>query len=148
MCSPSSPASPLIRQMSARMEKRSIKKSIKYHDPIDDFRRHTHTEPMGAHPAIIRSHFSSHLAVMRMNDNQRFMEEFGTIQMNHDCPKDFANMDSNKKKNRYDNILPYDHTRVKLSTVKWQEGTDYINGNFVDVCLIRILVAMVTVTYF
>ena len=37
-------------------------------------------------------------AVMRMNDNQRFMEEFSTIP---DHPKEVANLECNLIKNRY-----------------------------------------------
>ena len=32
---------------------------------------------------------------------------------------------------RFTNILPYDHSRVKLQPTDDEEGTDYINGNFV-----------------
>ena len=79
----------------------------------------------------------SSYAVMRMNNNQRFMEEFSTIP---DHPKEVANLERNLVKNRYDNILLYDHTRVKLSTVKWQEGSDsdYINASFLDVSIVHV----------
>ena len=65
------------------------------------------------------------------------MEEFSTIP---DHPKEVANLERNLVKNRYDNILLYDHTRVKLSTVKWQEGSDsdYINASFLDVSIVHV----------
>ena len=128
-----------MRKYSSRVKKPSssvrcsLLKPVKHSDPINEFRHHTHTEALGAHQPILKEHFSSHLAMMRMNDNQRFMEEFGTIEMCPDHPKDAASLDVNMPKNRYDNILPYDHTRVSLSMIKFQDGSDYINANFLDV---------------
>ena len=113
--------------------RRLLRKSVKHSDPIDEFQHHTHTEGLGVHQPTLKERFSSHLAMMRMNDNQRFMEEFGTIEMCPDHPKDVASLDVNMPKNRYNNILPYDHTRVSLSMIKFQDGSDYINANFLDV---------------
>ena len=113
--------------------RRSFRKP-KAADPIEDF-RHTHTDMMESHPPLPTQAFSSHLAVMRMNDNQRFMLEFGTIPMEPEYPKETAMLECNKVKNRYEDILPYDHSRVKLSTVKWQEGSDYINASYLDVSI-------------
>ena len=88
---------------------------------------------MTAHPLIPTKGFVSRLNVMRMNDNQLFMEEFGSIPMQPLSARDVSQLAHNKEKNRYENILPYDHTRVKLSVIKWQQGSDYINANYLDV---------------
>ncbi|KAI6660283.1 Receptor-type tyrosine-protein phosphatase delta [Oopsacas minuta] len=38
----------------------------------------------------------------------------------------------NKAKNRYVNILPYNHKRVKLTPVPGVENSDYINASYID----------------
>lgn len=39
----------------------------------------------------------------------------------------------NKVKNRFANILPYDHSRVTLSKIDGDDGSDYINASYIDV---------------
>jgi len=38
----------------------------------------------------------------------------------------------NQPKNRYKNILPFDHSRVSLELEQGQEDGDYINANFLN----------------
>ncbi|XP_015922158.1 tyrosine-protein phosphatase non-receptor type 9 [Parasteatoda tepidariorum] len=43
-----------------------------------------------------------------------------------------SRLKSNQAKNRYSDVLCYDHSRVKLSCVDSDPYSDYLNGNFVD----------------
>lgn len=83
------------------------------------------------HPPIPVMGFLNKLAIMQTNDNQLFLEEFGSIDMTPQYSTDVANLPLNRAKNRYNNILPYDHSRVKLSSHK--HSTDYINANYLSV---------------
>lgn len=79
------------------------------------------------------SDFVNKLLVMRANDNQLFLEEFGSIEMSPQFSTDAASLPHNQPKNRYNNILPYDHSRVKLSHIRGQQGSEYINANYLSV---------------
>ncbi|KAG7472097.1 hypothetical protein MATL_G00104960 [Megalops atlanticus] len=46
-------------------------------------------------------------------------------------PSKAAEKQGNVKKNRYKDIVPFDHTRVKLSLSTSDSDTDYINANFI-----------------
>ncbi|XP_049611170.1 tyrosine-protein phosphatase non-receptor type 12 isoform X2 [Syngnathus scovelli] len=46
-------------------------------------------------------------------------------------PSESAEMQQNIKKNRYKDILPFDHSRVKLTMTTSQDDTDYINASFI-----------------
>ncbi|KAM4712107.1 tyrosine-protein phosphatase non-receptor type 12 isoform 3-T4 [Anableps anableps] len=46
-------------------------------------------------------------------------------------PTNVGEREENVKKNRYKDILPFDHTRVKLTLKTTNQDTDYINANFI-----------------
>lgn len=50
-----------------------------------------------------------------------------------DHAKEASLMAENRAKNRYTNILAYDHSRVKLSFVDDEPGSDYINACYIPV---------------
>ena len=100
-------------------------------DPVEEYRANYHTEALEVHPPVPINGFINKLLVMRTNDNQLFLEEFGSIEMAPQQPCSVAELPSNRNKNRYHNILPYDHSRVKLSHSKNQ--TDYINTSYCSV---------------
>ncbi|KAI1888502.1 hypothetical protein AGOR_G00185820 [Albula goreensis] len=46
-------------------------------------------------------------------------------------PTNVGEKEENVKKNRYKDILPFDHSRVKVSLKTSNQDTDYINANFI-----------------
>ncbi|XP_016378006.1 tyrosine-protein phosphatase non-receptor type 22-like isoform X1 [Sinocyclocheilus rhinocerous] len=46
-------------------------------------------------------------------------------------PTTVADKQDNVKKNRYKDIVPFDHSRVKLSLITSKHDTDYINASFI-----------------
>ncbi|EGG17584.1 protein-tyrosine phosphatase 1 [Cavenderia fasciculata] len=75
------------------------------------------------------------IADLRLHTEQRMKEEFMTLESiyhNSIHVTIEGTQKYNTSKNRYTNILPCDLTRVKLEKVNGQEGSDYINANFID----------------
>ncbi len=50
----------------------------------------------------------------------------------HDSRFISASLPCNKFKNRLVNIMPYETTRVCLQPIRGVEGSDYVNGSFID----------------
>lgn len=71
---------------------------------------------------------------MSADSDFRFSEEFEELKhVGREQSCSAADLPCNRPKNRFTNILPYDHSRVKLQPVDDEEGSDYINANYVPV---------------
>uniref|UniRef100_A0A915PKQ6 protein-tyrosine-phosphatase n=1 Tax=Setaria digitata TaxID=48799 RepID=A0A915PKQ6_9BILA len=73
--------------------------------------------------------------VNRTTGKDGFADEFERLQ--HQEPTQFVSRHEGKKinnvsKNRYKNIIPYDHTRIILDTSD-TDSSDYINANYIEV---------------
>lgn len=76
--------------------------------------------------------FERHVSRMHMDGDHGFSEEYSLVQPDEEFSfQQFLNP-ANKYKNRYANIVAYDHTRVLLNPLEGVAGSDYINANFID----------------
>jgi len=101
-------------------------------DPVDMRRLNFQTPGMISHPPIPISEFANHIERLKANDNQKFSQEYESIEPGQQFTWDNSNLEHNKSKNRYANVTAYDHSRVQLPPVEGVVGSDYINANYCD----------------
>ncbi|XP_048053478.1 protein tyrosine phosphatase receptor type Db isoform X5 [Megalobrama amblycephala] len=101
-------------------------------DPVELRRINFPTAGMTSHPPVSVSELPAHIERMKANDNLRFSQEYESIDPGQQFSWEHSNLEINKPKNRYANVIAYDHTRVSLSNNDGVPGGDYINANFID----------------
>ncbi|KAJ8031933.1 Tyrosine-protein phosphatase 10D [Holothuria leucospilota] len=99
-----------------------------------DNRGFDHDKPMrrqGDNRPVKLAEFGQFLEDMSRDSDYLFSEEYNDLRpIGKNQSTDAAQLEVNRVKNRFSNILPYDHTRVTLSPVDDEEGSDYINANY------------------
>ncbi|KAM6987112.1 receptor-type tyrosine-protein phosphatase O-like isoform 2-T2 [Aplochiton taeniatus] len=76
--------------------------------------------------------FEAYLKEMSKDSAYKFSLQFEELKsVGLDLSHDAADLPVNRPKNRYTNILPYDFSRVKLFSMHNDEGSDYINANYI-----------------
>uniref|UniRef100_A0A4W6ELY0 protein-tyrosine-phosphatase n=1 Tax=Lates calcarifer TaxID=8187 RepID=A0A4W6ELY0_LATCA len=84
------------------------------------------------HPAIRVADLLQHITQMKCAEGYGFKEEYESFFEGQSAPWDSAKKDENRMKNRYGNIIAYDHSRVRLQPQDGESSSDYINANYVD----------------
>ncbi|XP_028974857.2 receptor-type tyrosine-protein phosphatase mu isoform X3 [Esox lucius] len=84
------------------------------------------------HPAIRVADLLQHITQMKCAEGYGFKEEYESFFEGQSAPWDSAKKDENRMKNRYGNIIAYDHSRVRLQPLEGEQNSDYINANYVD----------------
>ncbi|XP_012987195.2 receptor-type tyrosine-protein phosphatase F isoform X18 [Esox lucius] len=101
-------------------------------DPVEMRRLNYQTPGMREHPPIPVSELADHIERLKANDSLRFSQEYESIDPAQQFTWENSNMEVNKPKNRYANVIAYDHSRVVLTSVDAVPGSDYINANYID----------------
>ncbi|XP_022614502.1 receptor-type tyrosine-protein phosphatase delta isoform X13 [Seriola dumerili] len=91
-----------------------------------------HLSSMASHPPIPIMDLADHLERLKANDNLKFSQEYESIDPGQQFTWEHSNLEVNKPKNRYANVIAYDHSRVLLSAIDGIPGSDYINSNYID----------------
>ncbi|XP_062305454.1 receptor-type tyrosine-protein phosphatase delta-like isoform X31 [Osmerus eperlanus] len=101
-------------------------------DPVELRRLNFQTPGMTSHPPIPIMDLADHLERLKANDNLKFSQEYESIDPGQQFTWEHSNLEVNKPKNRYANVIAYDHSRVLLSAIDGIPGSDYINSNYID----------------
>ncbi|MBZ3873187.1 Receptor-type tyrosine-protein phosphatase T [Sciurus carolinensis] len=83
-------------------------------------------------PAIRVADLLQHITQMKRGQGYGFKEEYEALPEGQTASWDTAKEDGNRNKNRYGNIISYDHSRVRLLVLDGDPHSDYINANYID----------------
>ncbi|GIX90947.1 tyrosine-protein phosphatase Lar [Caerostris darwini] len=101
-------------------------------DPVEIRRINYQTPAMINHPPIPVSELANHIERLKASDNVLFSQEYESIEPGQQFTWENSNLEINKPKNRYANVIAYDHSRVVLQPLEGIPGSDYINANYCD----------------
>ncbi|XP_048395534.2 receptor-type tyrosine-protein phosphatase C isoform X2 [Stegostoma tigrinum] len=111
------------------LQRKSSRNSEEFVELIehDDEKQLLNVEPIAAEQLI------DEYKRKKADESRLFLAEFQSIpRVFSKFPVKEARRGCNANKNRYVDILPYDHNRVQLSAVPGEQGSDYINASFID----------------
>ncbi|KAF6733989.1 Receptor-type tyrosine-protein phosphatase F [Oryzias melastigma] len=105
---------------------------LNYQTPGPSSHRCPNTPRMREHPPISVAVLADHIERLKANDGLCFSQEYESIDPGQQFTWEHSNMEVNKPKNRYANVIAYDHSRVVLTSIDAVPGSDYINANYID----------------
>ncbi|XP_069126879.1 receptor-type tyrosine-protein phosphatase eta-like [Argopecten irradians] len=102
-------------------------------DRLDTINVEVEKKHIPAKRPVIMERFPQHVADLHKDSKLKFAKEYEDLkELSAKHPCNAANEDGNKLKNRYVNILPFDHSRVKLNPTDPEDlSTDFINANYI-----------------
>ncbi|XP_019386827.1 PREDICTED: receptor-type tyrosine-protein phosphatase F isoform X6 [Crocodylus porosus] len=111
-----------------------LKDSLLAHssDPVEMRRLNYQTPGMRDHPPIPVTDLADNIDRLKANDGLKFSQEYESIDPGQQFTWENSNLEVNKPKNRYANVIAYDHSRVILASIDGVPGSDYINANYID----------------
>ncbi|KAM7046993.1 receptor-type tyrosine-protein phosphatase F isoform 2-T2 [Acridotheres tristis] len=111
-----------------------LKDSLLAHssDPVEMRRLNYQTPGMRDHPPIPLTDLADNIDRLKANDGLKFSQEYESIDPGQQFTWENSNLEVNKPKNRYANVIAYDHSRVILTSIDGVPGSDYINANYID----------------
>ncbi|XP_037620586.1 protein tyrosine phosphatase receptor type Db isoform X16 [Sebastes umbrosus] len=99
---------------------------------VSVYRGYRRLSSMASHPPVPISELADHTERLKANDNLKFSQEYESVDPGQQFTWENSNLEVNKPKNRYANVIAYDHSRVILSSIEGVPGSDYINANYID----------------
>ncbi|XP_060093335.1 receptor-type tyrosine-protein phosphatase delta isoform X32 [Heteronotia binoei] len=105
---------------------------LNFQTPGSSVSGNLHSSSMASHPPIPILELADHIERLKANDNLKFSQEYESIDPGQQFTWEHSNLEVNKPKNRYANVIAYDHSRVLLSAIEGIPGSDYINANYID----------------
>lgn len=99
-------------------------------EPIDKRNLNYQSRAMMNHPPITINDLAEHIELLKMNNNLK--DEYESIEPGQQFTWENSFLEYNRPKNRYGNVVAYDHSRVVLNQIDGVPGSDYINANYCD----------------
>ncbi|XP_068673675.1 receptor-type tyrosine-protein phosphatase S-like isoform X2 [Montipora foliosa] len=84
------------------------------------------------HPPIPVAQFAQHVAKLHESDGRGYKSEHEKLENIEEYEATTALLPGNKSKNRYANIIAYDHSRVALTAIDGVVDSDYVNASLID----------------
>ncbi|XP_055111123.1 receptor-type tyrosine-protein phosphatase F isoform X12 [Symphalangus syndactylus] len=105
---------------------------LNYQTPGSSVPSCPNTSSMRDHPPIPITDLADNIERLKANDGLKFSQEYESIDPGQQFTWENSNLEVNKPKNRYANVIAYDHSRVILTCIDGVPGSDYINANYID----------------